>query len=106
MMPFDPKNWFWIVGSDESKVWSSAAGAYVEEYDSSRLSRIANEIELHDVLSKVKCAGLAPQGPFSPSELRAALLRIDAAATGDAGDPAALTAVAEKLEITVPPLAA
>lgn len=106
MTPFDPRNWFWFVGDDESKVWSSAAGDYVEEYDSSRVSRIANEIELYDVLSKVKCAGLAPQGPFSAAELRAALLRIDAAATGDASDSAALTAVAESLEFTRPPLAA
>lgn len=106
MKSYNPLDWYWIVGSDESRAWSSAARAYVTEWDAERVTRIANEVELYDVLSKVKCAGLAPQGPFPPSELRGVLLRIDAAATGDASDPAALTAVATSLEFTLPPLVA
>lgn len=29
MKPYDPTNWFWYVGGDTSKAYSSAAGAYV-----------------------------------------------------------------------------
>jgi hypothetical protein len=26
---FTPRDWFWIVGGDETRAWSSAAAAYV-----------------------------------------------------------------------------
>lgn len=29
-MEYDPKNWFWKVGGDETKVFSSAVGDYVQ----------------------------------------------------------------------------
>ena len=29
-MSWDPFRWFWVIGA-ESRCWSSAAGAYVEE---------------------------------------------------------------------------
>lgn len=52
MMSFyDPFDWFWIIGGDESRAWSSAAGAYVTEWQSDRLTRIASEAELSGVLS-------------------------------------------------------
>lgn len=47
---FDATHWFWIVGSDESRAWSSAAKAYVEEWPADRQTRILNEAELTDVL--------------------------------------------------------
>ena len=47
---YTPHNWHWIVGGDTSKAWSSAAGAYVTKYPADRLSRIASEQELSDVL--------------------------------------------------------
>lgn len=49
-MMYDPKNWFWIVGGDETKAWSSGAGAYVTQFDADRLTRIVSEEELTDVL--------------------------------------------------------
>jgi hypothetical protein len=47
---FTPHAWFWVVGGDESRAWSSAAGAYVTEWDAERMTRIASEQELSDVL--------------------------------------------------------
>jgi hypothetical protein len=50
MMAYSPRDWFWIIGGDESRAWSSALGAYVTEYPDDRLTRILNEAELTDVL--------------------------------------------------------
>lgn len=49
---YNPLNWHWIVGGDESRYWSSAAGAYVEELpEGAGVTRIASEEELTDVLA-------------------------------------------------------
>lgn len=51
MLEFNPFDWFWIVGGDESRVWSSKQEAYVPPTPSGvGLTRIANEAELTDVL--------------------------------------------------------
>lgn len=47
---YDVHNWFWIVGEDETRAWSSAGGEYVTEYPSDRTTRIGTEDELADVL--------------------------------------------------------
>lgn len=53
---YDPADWFWIVAGDETRWWSSAAGAYVAApvrafLDAGGLpTRIAGEAELADVL--------------------------------------------------------
>lgn len=47
---YDPYNWFWVVGGDTTRAWSSADGAYVEAWPSDRVTRIASETELRDVL--------------------------------------------------------
>jgi hypothetical protein len=52
MKDYDPKNWFWIVGGDTTRAWSSAAGAYVAQYDPERLTSIVSEAELSDVLRR------------------------------------------------------
>jgi len=57
---YDPLNWFWIVGSDESQAWSSASGCYVTDYPSDHLTRIASEAELNDVLRPYGLALPAP----------------------------------------------
>lgn len=50
--PFNPSNWFWIVGGDEHVFWSSAAGSYIDELpDDAGVTRIASEAELNDVLA-------------------------------------------------------
>jgi hypothetical protein len=49
---FDPFDWHWIVGGDDTRAWSSAAGAYVQSWPSDMVTRIASETELSDVLRK------------------------------------------------------
>lgn len=47
-----PRDWHWIVGGDESRFWSSAAGAYVSQVpEGSGVTRIASEEELSEVLA-------------------------------------------------------
>lgn len=49
--PYDPFAWFWQIGDDDSRYWSSAAGAYIETLPGGAgLTRIASEAELSDVL--------------------------------------------------------
>ena len=50
MNAYSPFDWFWIVDGDDSRAWSSAAGAYVADYDAARVTRIVSEAELNDVL--------------------------------------------------------
>ena len=52
MISFTPFDWFWIVGGDASRAWSSAVAAYVNSYPTDKLTRIANETELSEVLAK------------------------------------------------------
>jgi len=56
---FDPRNWYWTVAGDETKVYSSAAGDYVQAADKTYQAwtaagntptRIASEDELGEVL--------------------------------------------------------
>ncbi len=56
---YTPADWFWIVGGDESRAWSSAASAYVTTWDQTRQSRIASEQELSDVLRQYGLLGPA-----------------------------------------------
>ena len=101
---YSPRNWFWVVGGDESRAWSSATGTYVIDYPAGQTTRIANEIELYDVLAKAGLAHKAPQRAFSATEVRGALVTIDAAATGEAADAIALTEVAELIGLRLPNL--
>lgn len=57
--PYDPRNWYWIVAGDETKVYSSAAGDYVQAANANYQTwlasgntptRIASEDELGEVL--------------------------------------------------------
>jgi hypothetical protein len=60
MKPFDARNWYWIVVGDETRVYSSSSGDYVPisnpAYvawlaDGTLPTRIANEVELGEVLA-------------------------------------------------------
>lgn len=101
---FDARKWFWIVAGDENKAWSSAAREYVTNWDSSRVTRIANEVELFDALSRAGVPALAPSRSFSTSEVRQALMNIDAAATGEAEDAVALARVGMEIGMILPPI--
>lgn len=61
---YAPHDWFWIVGGDESRAWSSAARAYVTEWPSDRLSRIESEASLAEVLVN---AGYIDRAPLTMS---------------------------------------
>lgn len=50
MRLYDPSDWYWIIGGDESRAWSSAAGAYVDEWPADAVTRIASADDLADVL--------------------------------------------------------
>jgi hypothetical protein len=65
---YEPAHWFWIVAGDESRVWSSEDASYVQpsSNQTGRISRIASESELREVLSAY---GL--RGPVGKSELAA-----------------------------------
>lgn len=97
MTEYNPRNWFWVVGGDVSRAWSSSARAYVFEWPANRVARIANEVELYDALAKQGLTSRAPQGPFTVDDVRAAFANIDAAATGAANDAASLAIVAEDI---------
>lgn len=99
---YTPRDWYWIIGSDESRAWSSAAGSYVTEYPPDRVTRIGTELELYDVLANQKLASKAPQGPFTLQAVRDVLLLIDAAAVGEAATEEDLRAVAEQIEFNLP----
>ncbi len=75
--PYDPSRWFWIVGTDESRAWSSVDGAYVTIWDGSRVTRIANETELNDVL---RARGLAVPAPTQQDYAEAVQKHMDAMA--------------------------
>jgi hypothetical protein len=49
MIEYTPYDWFWQVAGDETRFWSSAAGAYVEAAPDG-FTRIASEAELASVL--------------------------------------------------------
>ena len=66
MTNYNPHDWFWIVGDDEKRFWSSAAGAYVEERPKDAgVTHIASEAELDQVL--------APYGLLGPTARRKVL---------------------------------
>jgi len=58
--PFNPADWYWIVAGDETKLFSSATGNYVQPSnvtyaewasDGTTPTRIASEAELGEVLA-------------------------------------------------------
>lgn len=74
---FTPQNWFWIVAGDESRAWSSAAGAYVGKYPQETVTRIVSEAELTDVL---RSYGLPPTSPTDKDFAVSVQTHVDAVA--------------------------
>ncbi|MER9188637.1 hypothetical protein [Mesorhizobium australicum] len=67
-MDYNPFNWFWIVGGDEGRFWSSAEGAYVDALpDGAGGTRIASEDELNNVLAAYGLPGPIVRVPTSVS---------------------------------------
>jgi len=74
-MDYNPHAWFWIVGGDESRFWSSAAGAYVTEPpEGACVTRIASEAELDDVLSVYGLLGPTARRKVRKSTVQARLI--------------------------------
>ncbi|MBS0250157.1 MAG: hypothetical protein JSR78_03730 [Proteobacteria bacterium] len=65
MQVSDPAAWFWIVGDDASKAWSSAAGAYVTDFPPDRAIHIASEDALSDALRPFALALALPKPNLS-----------------------------------------
>ena len=78
---YDPARWYWIVGDDETRVWSSAAAAYVPASDDAFMAwreagasptKIPSEDELAEVLAAQHPAGSPkPVVPQSVSRAQA-----------------------------------
>ncbi len=48
---YTPLDWYWAVGDDETRYWSSAFASYVTQLpDGAQFTRITSEAELSDVL--------------------------------------------------------
>lgn len=85
MKDYNPKNWYWIVGGDQTKAYSSAAGDYVPaanatfvawKVDGTIPTRIDTEANLGEVL--------APYYPDVPRPVHVAIL--DGYQQGQAND--------------------
>lgn len=103
MNDYDPLDWYWIVGDDLSRVWSSARGRYYalsnELYrdwlgDGRLPTRITSEAELADVLQ-----GYGLAGPTVPTRYKIPKNLIFSRATDEEADgmDAAINAAGARL---------
>lgn len=71
MFNYTPEDWYWIV-EDNSRIWSSLDSRYVETVPSGKdFTRVANELELSEVLKVYGLNGPVPIVPYSISPLQA-----------------------------------
>ncbi len=83
MSEYNPFNWFWIVGDDETRAYSSAAGGYVDVAgaDPQRITHIRTEAELVAVLRE---ANVPPYHRVAKSTIIARLTAQQLAAAAQA----------------------
>ena len=72
MKPYVPTNWYWIVGGDETRVFSSAAGDYVPVSDPTYQSWAADGTQPTRIDTEVNLGEVLADGSARPS--RAAVL--------------------------------
>lgn len=78
---YRPSDWYWLVGDDKDRWYSSAAASYVDKLPAGAgVTRIASESELWDVLRAQFPDGL-PAGAVPP-EVHIAYLRLALAEIG------------------------
>lgn len=66
MMTYDPRDWYWIVGNDESKYWSSKSSSYVtKKPDDYGVTKIDTEANLAEVLAVYDLRGPVSVVPAS-----------------------------------------
>ena len=79
MMPYVPGNWYWVVGADSTRVFSSAGAACVPVTDAAYLawiaagngpSKIETEDALWEVLSLAYPAGIPPDNTTAQDKLK------------------------------------
>ena len=98
-MIYTPRDWHWFVGGDTTRMWSSAAGAYVDASQvpaETPVSNILNEAELSDVLLAygLKCPNQGVPSFVSDIQARKALRAagllpaVEAAVASAGGDTA------------------
>lgn len=79
MPNYTPNDWYWIVGDDESRFWSSASASYVDALpEGAGVTRITNEAELAEVLAVYGLLGPVGHAPSAVSAAQAKLA-LDAA---------------------------
>lgn len=72
---FDPANWYWIVGGDNSQAYSSASGRYVPSNDAAFLAWKANGNSPTHVNTEFDLGTeLAPYYPTVPRPIAAGVL--------------------------------
>ncbi|AZO54871.1 MULTISPECIES: hypothetical protein [unclassified Mesorhizobium] len=77
---YNPCDWYWIVGNDESRAWSSVAGTYVDALpEDAGITHIVSEDELTDVLAVYGLPGPSLRVPdrVSPAQAEIALFNVD-----------------------------
>lgn len=101
MPSYDPRDWYWVVGADDSEVYASARAEFVPVDDPTYLSWLADNaptpIDTLDNLKNVLTdAGVPPYLSVTPRQARLALLgaglltQVEAAVT-NAGGAAKIT---------------
>lgn len=78
---YDVTKWFWIVGDDTSRAWSSAEGRYVTDYPQDRVTRITSEVALSDVLRPHGLTVPAPNAADVKSEAQRRIIELTGAST-------------------------
>lgn len=103
MENYNPRDWYWQIDGDDSKAWSSAEAGYVTTWPEDRLTKIANEVELYDVLTRANLSDRAPSRSFSFAEVKQALKAVDAVIFENISDVAALRTGARLISFNLPP---
>jgi hypothetical protein len=74
-LAYNPYDWHWTVGGDESRFWSSAASAYVTELpEGAGVTPIASEAELDAVLAAYGLLGPTARRMIRKSVVQARLI--------------------------------
>lgn len=75
MKNYDPKNWYWIVGGDQTKAYSSALGDYVPATDATFTAWRADGTPPTQIDTEVNLGGvLAPYYPTITRPVPAAVI--------------------------------
>jgi hypothetical protein len=72
-MTYDPQNWYWVVGSDTTRVYSSASGVYVPTRDDTYMAWLADgntPTKIDSVPSLGQVLASARQRPVDVTVLR------------------------------------